>query len=81
MWNVPYIAHVYLIKGEVLRTDLKEKNYFNLDRMDSDMSLCRNFREKVSVKVAKWFHIHVYFYVSRSVVVELIMNKSYLELQ
>ncbi|XP_069753489.1 procollagen-lysine,2-oxoglutarate 5-dioxygenase 2 isoform X2 [Narcine bancroftii] len=46
VWNVPYIAHVYLIKGEVLRTDLKEKNYFNLDRMDSDMSLCRNIREE-----------------------------------
>uniref|UniRef100_UPI00398E53FD procollagen-lysine,2-oxoglutarate 5-dioxygenase 2 isoform X1 n=1 Tax=Pristiophorus japonicus TaxID=55135 RepID=UPI00398E53FD len=46
VWNVPYLAHVYLIKGEVLRTDLKEKNYFNLDTMDSDMSLCRNIREQ-----------------------------------
>ncbi|XP_062901467.1 procollagen-lysine,2-oxoglutarate 5-dioxygenase 2 isoform X1 [Mobula hypostoma] len=47
VWNVPYIAHVYLIKAEALRTDLKEKNYFNQDRMDSDMSLCRNVREQV----------------------------------
>ncbi|XP_067851129.1 procollagen-lysine,2-oxoglutarate 5-dioxygenase 2 isoform X2 [Heptranchias perlo] len=46
VWNVPYLAHVYLIKGAVLRTELKEKNYFNLDRMDSDMSLCRNIREQ-----------------------------------
>ncbi|GCC38256.1 hypothetical protein chiPu_0016769 [Chiloscyllium punctatum] len=46
IWNVPYIAHVYLIKGTALRTDLKEKNYFNQDMMDSDMSLCRNIREQ-----------------------------------
>ncbi|XP_041071637.1 procollagen-lysine,2-oxoglutarate 5-dioxygenase 2 isoform X1 [Carcharodon carcharias] len=46
VWNVPYIAHVYLIKGTTLRADLKEKNYFNQDTMDPDMSLCRNLREQ-----------------------------------
>ncbi|XP_048397961.1 procollagen-lysine,2-oxoglutarate 5-dioxygenase 2 isoform X2 [Stegostoma tigrinum] len=46
IWNVPYVAHVYLIKGTALRTDLKEKNYFNQEMMDSDMSLCRNIREQ-----------------------------------
>uniref|UniRef100_A0A4W3H928 procollagen-lysine 5-dioxygenase n=2 Tax=Callorhinchus milii TaxID=7868 RepID=A0A4W3H928_CALMI len=45
LWNVPYMAHVYLIQGEVLRTHMKEKNHFVLDRMDADMSLCRTVRE------------------------------------
>ncbi|XP_006637768.2 procollagen-lysine,2-oxoglutarate 5-dioxygenase 2 isoform X1 [Lepisosteus oculatus] len=45
VWNVPYMAHVYLIKGETLRNELKEKNYFVLEKLDPDMALCRNARE------------------------------------
>ncbi|XP_053565984.1 procollagen-lysine,2-oxoglutarate 5-dioxygenase 2 isoform X2 [Bombina bombina] len=45
LWNVPYMANVYLIKGETLRSELKEKNHFILDRLDPDMALCRNARE------------------------------------
>ncbi|KAG8445321.1 hypothetical protein GDO86_010202 [Hymenochirus boettgeri] len=45
VWNMPYVANVYLIKGETLRSELKEKNQFILDRLDPDMALCRNARE------------------------------------
>uniref|UniRef100_A0A3P9M636 Procollagen-lysine, 2-oxoglutarate 5-dioxygenase 2 n=1 Tax=Oryzias latipes TaxID=8090 RepID=A0A3P9M636_ORYLA len=45
VWNIPYMAHVYLIKGAVLRKELKERNYFVLEKLDPDMALCRNARE------------------------------------
>ncbi|OCT80922.1 procollagen-lysine,2-oxoglutarate 5-dioxygenase 2 isoform X1 [Xenopus laevis] len=45
LWNMPYIAHVYLIKGETLRSEMQERNQFALDRLDPDMALCRNARE------------------------------------
>uniref|UniRef100_A0A672IXB6 procollagen-lysine 5-dioxygenase n=1 Tax=Salarias fasciatus TaxID=181472 RepID=A0A672IXB6_SALFA len=45
VWNIPYMAHVYLVKGSVLRTELKERNYFVLEKLDPDMALCRNARE------------------------------------
>ncbi|KAM9713305.1 procollagen-lysine,2-oxoglutarate 5-dioxygenase 2 isoform 2-T2 [Menidia menidia] len=45
VWNIPYMAHVYLIKGSVLRSELKERNYFVLEKLDPDMALCRNARE------------------------------------
>ncbi|XP_075425823.1 procollagen-lysine,2-oxoglutarate 5-dioxygenase 2 isoform X2 [Ascaphus truei] len=45
VWNIPYMANVYLIKGQTLRSELKERNYFNLDKRDPDMALCRNARE------------------------------------
>ncbi|XP_068136862.1 procollagen-lysine,2-oxoglutarate 5-dioxygenase 2 isoform X2 [Hyperolius riggenbachi] len=45
VWNIPYMANVYLIKGQTLRTELKERNHFILDRLDPDMALCRNARE------------------------------------
>ncbi|XP_063772039.1 procollagen-lysine,2-oxoglutarate 5-dioxygenase 2 isoform X2 [Pseudophryne corroboree] len=45
VWNIPYMANVYLIKGQTLRSELKERNHFVLDRMDPDMALCRNARE------------------------------------
>lgn len=47
VWNIPYMAHVYLIKGAVLRNELKERNYFVLEKLDPDMALCRNAREMV----------------------------------
>ncbi|KAM8952712.1 procollagen-lysine,2-oxoglutarate 5-dioxygenase 2 [Pelodytes ibericus] len=45
VWNIPYMANVYLVKGETLRSELKERNHFGLDRLDPDMALCRNARE------------------------------------
>ncbi|XP_047205797.1 procollagen-lysine,2-oxoglutarate 5-dioxygenase 2 isoform X2 [Girardinichthys multiradiatus] len=45
VWNIPYMAHVYLIKGTILRNELKERNHFVLEKLDPDMALCRNSRE------------------------------------
>ncbi|XP_054838690.1 procollagen-lysine,2-oxoglutarate 5-dioxygenase 2 isoform X2 [Eublepharis macularius] len=45
VWNVPYVANIYLIKGQTLRSEMKERNYFARERLDPDMALCRNFRE------------------------------------
>uniref|UniRef100_A0A5F8GCT7 procollagen-lysine 5-dioxygenase n=1 Tax=Monodelphis domestica TaxID=13616 RepID=A0A5F8GCT7_MONDO len=45
VWNVPYMANVYLIKGQTLRSEMNERNYFVRDKLDPDMALCRNARE------------------------------------
>uniref|UniRef100_A0A672UUX1 procollagen-lysine 5-dioxygenase n=1 Tax=Strigops habroptila TaxID=2489341 RepID=A0A672UUX1_STRHB len=45
VWNIPYMANIYLIKGQTLRLEMKEKNYFMRDKLDPDMALCRNARE------------------------------------
>ncbi|XP_056420797.1 procollagen-lysine,2-oxoglutarate 5-dioxygenase 2 isoform X2 [Hyla sarda] len=45
VWNIPYMANVYLVKGQTLRSELKERNNFILDRLDPDMALCKNARE------------------------------------
>uniref|UniRef100_A0A8C7KLT6 procollagen-lysine 5-dioxygenase n=1 Tax=Oncorhynchus kisutch TaxID=8019 RepID=A0A8C7KLT6_ONCKI len=45
VWNIPYMAHIYLIKGEVLRNELKERKHFVLEKLDPDMALCRHARE------------------------------------
>ncbi|KAF3836595.1 hypothetical protein F7725_029153 [Dissostichus mawsoni] len=47
LWNIPFMAHVYLVKGSTLRNELKERNYFVLGKLDPDMALCRNSREMV----------------------------------
>lgn len=43
------MAHVYLVKGSALRAELKERNYFVLEKLDPDMAFCRNAREMVRV--------------------------------
>ncbi|XP_061661729.1 procollagen-lysine,2-oxoglutarate 5-dioxygenase 2 [Syngnathoides biaculeatus] len=48
VWNIPYMAHVYLVRGDVLRTELKERNYFVLEKLDPDMALCKHTRELTS---------------------------------
>lgn len=53
LWNIPYMAHIYLVKGSALRSELKERNYFVLDKLDPDMAFCRNAREMV-----RMLHIH-----------------------
>ncbi|XP_028923971.1 procollagen-lysine,2-oxoglutarate 5-dioxygenase 2 isoform X2 [Ornithorhynchus anatinus] len=45
LWNIPYMANVYLIKGQTLRAEMKERNYFVRDKLDPDMALCKNARE------------------------------------
>nr|XP_023995552.1 LOW QUALITY PROTEIN: procollagen-lysine,2-oxoglutarate 5-dioxygenase 2-like [Salvelinus alpinus] len=47
VWNIPYMAHIYLIKGEVLRNELKERKHFVLEKLDPDMALCKHARELV----------------------------------
>lgn len=47
IWNVPYMANVYLVKGETLRSEMSERNYFVRDKLDPDMALCRNARDTV----------------------------------
>lgn len=49
VWNIPYMAHVYLVKGSALRNELKERNYFVLEKLDPDMAFCRNAREMVRI--------------------------------
>lgn len=49
VWNIPYMAHVYLVKGSTLRKELKERNYFVLEKLDPDMAFCRNAREMVRI--------------------------------
>lgn len=49
LWNIPFMAHVYLVKGSTLRNELKERNYFVLEKLDPDMALCRNAREMVRI--------------------------------
>ncbi|KAL7990893.1 hypothetical protein Chor_014323 [Crotalus horridus] len=45
VWNVPYVANIYLIKGQILRSEMNERNYFAHEKLDSDMAMCRNARE------------------------------------
>lgn len=45
VWNIPFMAHVYLVKGTALRNELKERNHFVLEKLDPDMAFCRNARE------------------------------------
>uniref|UniRef100_A0A674N1R9 procollagen-lysine 5-dioxygenase n=1 Tax=Takifugu rubripes TaxID=31033 RepID=A0A674N1R9_TAKRU len=45
VWNIPYMAHVYLVKGSALRNELNERNHFVLEKLDPDMAFCRNARE------------------------------------
>ncbi|CAJ0930598.1 unnamed protein product [Ranitomeya imitator] len=46
VWNVPYIAHSYLISGETIRQELSRRNVFTLSGVDSDMSFCKSVRDK-----------------------------------
>uniref|UniRef100_A0A8C6WIG6 procollagen-lysine 5-dioxygenase n=1 Tax=Neogobius melanostomus TaxID=47308 RepID=A0A8C6WIG6_9GOBI len=48
VWNIPFMAHVYLVQGTALRNELKERNHFVLEKLDPDMAFCRNARELTS---------------------------------
>ncbi|KAG7254731.1 hypothetical protein CRUP_031403, partial [Coryphaenoides rupestris] len=45
VWNVPFLAHVYLVQGATLRAELQDRNVFVLEKLDPDMALCRHTRE------------------------------------
>jgi len=47
VWNIPFMAHIYLIKGQTLRNEFKGRNVFVLERLDPDMAMCRNARDLV----------------------------------
>ncbi|XP_048475997.1 multifunctional procollagen lysine hydroxylase and glycosyltransferase LH3-like [Rhincodon typus] len=51
IWNVPYITQVYLIKGEILRNELRQKNVFTQVELDPDMIFCKNLRAKLTESV------------------------------
>ncbi|KAL4635866.1 procollagen-lysine,2-oxoglutarate 5-dioxygenase 2-like [Arapaima gigas] len=44
VWNVPYVGHVYLMKGETLRQQLRQRGLFTLSRLEPDVALCKNIR-------------------------------------
>ncbi|XP_015706764.1 procollagen-lysine,2-oxoglutarate 5-dioxygenase 2-like [Coturnix japonica] len=47
VWNVPYISHVYLVGGSVLRGSLGGQRLFSQEDTDPDMAWCRAARERV----------------------------------
>lgn len=47
LWNVPYVYHIFLVKADVLRTDLKAPDLFESATLDPDMAFCANVRNKV----------------------------------
>uniref|UniRef100_A0AAX7V613 Procollagen-lysine,2-oxoglutarate 5-dioxygenase 1 n=1 Tax=Astatotilapia calliptera TaxID=8154 RepID=A0AAX7V613_ASTCA len=44
VWNVPYVSNVYLVKGSLLRRELKDYELFSSS--DPDMAFCHNIRNK-----------------------------------
>uniref|UniRef100_A0A672ZHL9 Procollagen-lysine,2-oxoglutarate 5-dioxygenase 1 n=1 Tax=Sphaeramia orbicularis TaxID=375764 RepID=A0A672ZHL9_9TELE len=48
VWNVPYVSSVYLIKADLLRSELSDYQLFQSNTLDADMAFCHNIRNKVS---------------------------------
>uniref|UniRef100_A0A8C5QNY9 Procollagen-lysine,2-oxoglutarate 5-dioxygenase 1 n=1 Tax=Leptobrachium leishanense TaxID=445787 RepID=A0A8C5QNY9_9ANUR len=46
VWNVPYISDVYLVKGSVLRTKLRQEDVYRSGDLDPDMAFCDNARKQ-----------------------------------
>ncbi|KAM8927581.1 procollagen-lysine,2-oxoglutarate 5-dioxygenase 1 [Pelodytes ibericus] len=46
VWNVPYISNVYLVKGSVLRTMLRQVDVYHSGTLDPDMAFCDNVRKQ-----------------------------------
>lgn len=51
VWNVPYVSNVYLVKGGLLRRELKDYELFSSS--DPDMAFCHSIRNKVSKRNRK----------------------------
>ncbi|XP_054991042.1 multifunctional procollagen lysine hydroxylase and glycosyltransferase LH3 isoform X2 [Sorex araneus] len=46
VWNVPYISQAYLIRGDTLRTELRQRDVFSSSDSDPDMAFCKSLRDK-----------------------------------
>ncbi|XP_043103743.1 procollagen-lysine,2-oxoglutarate 5-dioxygenase 1 [Puntigrus tetrazona] len=46
LWNVPYVSHIFLLKADALRTDLKDPDLFESATLDPDMAFCSKVRNK-----------------------------------
>nr|XP_057906612.1 procollagen-lysine,2-oxoglutarate 5-dioxygenase 1 isoform X2 [Doryrhamphus excisus] len=46
IWNVPYITSVYLMKADLLRSELSDSDLFHSQSLDSDMAFCQHVRNK-----------------------------------
>ncbi|KAM7405452.1 hypothetical protein PAMP_012713 [Pampus punctatissimus] len=46
VWNVPYVSSVYLMKANLLRSELTDYELFNSHILDPDMAYCHNIRNK-----------------------------------
>uniref|UniRef100_A0A672P6Z4 Procollagen-lysine,2-oxoglutarate 5-dioxygenase 1 n=1 Tax=Sinocyclocheilus grahami TaxID=75366 RepID=A0A672P6Z4_SINGR len=46
LWNVPYVSHIFLMKADALRTDLKDPDLFESATLDPDMAFCSKVRNK-----------------------------------
>lgn len=57
VWNVPYVSNVYLVKGSLLRRELKDYELFSSS--DPDMAFCHNIRNKVSKRNRKLFFFNL----------------------
>uniref|UniRef100_A0A8B9RBR6 Procollagen-lysine,2-oxoglutarate 5-dioxygenase 1 n=1 Tax=Astyanax mexicanus TaxID=7994 RepID=A0A8B9RBR6_ASTMX len=46
IWNVPYVSQVYLLRADVLRSELKDSDLFNSATLDPDMAFCSRVRDQ-----------------------------------
>ncbi|XP_061591588.1 procollagen-lysine,2-oxoglutarate 5-dioxygenase 1 isoform X2 [Cololabis saira] len=46
VWNVPYVSSVYLVKANLLRSELKDYEMFSSESLDPDMTFCLKIRDK-----------------------------------
>ncbi|XP_069845338.1 multifunctional procollagen lysine hydroxylase and glycosyltransferase LH3 isoform X2 [Dipodomys merriami] len=53
VWNVPYIAQAYVIRGDTLRTELPQRDVFSDSDTDPDMAFCKSLRDRVSGQLGR----------------------------
>lgn len=46
VWNVPYVSSVYLVRADLLRSELSDYHLFQSHTLDADMAFCHNIRNK-----------------------------------
>uniref|UniRef100_A0A4W4DYX2 Procollagen-lysine,2-oxoglutarate 5-dioxygenase 1 n=1 Tax=Electrophorus electricus TaxID=8005 RepID=A0A4W4DYX2_ELEEL len=46
IWNVPYVSLVYLVRADVLRSELKAADLFQSPTLDPDMAFCSKVRDQ-----------------------------------
>ncbi|XP_035499661.2 procollagen-lysine,2-oxoglutarate 5-dioxygenase 1 isoform X2 [Scophthalmus maximus] len=46
VWNVPYVSKVFLVKADVLRSELTDNELFTSHILDPDMAFCHKARNK-----------------------------------